>query len=60
MITINGNEVQITLPKKATIPQRNIMVYTEIVTLLKFLSEEYSLTTKDIVELCTIGNIVHN
>ena len=55
-----ANEVQITLPKETTIPQRNIMVYTEIVTLLKFLSEEYSLTTKDIVELCTMGNIVHN
>ena len=60
MIAINGNEVQITLPKETTIPQRNIMVYTEIVTLLKFLSEEYSLTTNDIVELCTMGNIVHN
>lgn len=60
MITINGNEVQVTMPKNTTVPQRNIMVYTEIVTLLKFFSDEYSLTTKDIVELCTIGDIVHN
>lgn len=60
MIAINGNEVQITLPKNTTIPQRNVMVYTEIVTLLKFLSKEYSLTTRDIVELCMLGDIVHN
>lgn len=58
MITINGNEVQVILPRDTTIPQRNIMVYNEIVTLLKFLSEQYSLNTRDIVELCNLGNIV--
>lgn len=60
MITINGNEVQIALPKSTTEPQRNIIVYSEIVTLLKFLTQEYSLDKKDIDELCGFANVGHN